>query len=188
MKFAKLIIVFILFFQAFYFCLNLNLLNKRNNVQSKGSNIFMNKFEYAQKRYIDCLIKAKRRYSNDKDTYAEIKSVIQKLEKWYESQWKFYSKLTESNKKISELKEDYDNFWASIDSAYDIYLEALDYLEDIKISTLKIKKCLNFYDGEGCSRYKENYDVLKGKELERFHKKGDEEGKSFFARWFGLKK
>lgn len=190
MKLSKICTILILFLQILNLCLSINLkLNKRiKKTNSKGSNAFMSKLEYAHERYIEYLTFAKKRYSKNKEVYSKIKTVIHDLERWYESQWKFYSKLTESYSRISQIRGDYDNFWASIESAYDYYIEPLDYLEEIKIATLKIRKCLSYFNGKDCSGYKEVTDVLKPNELERFPKKSKNENKGFFSNLFGKKK
>lgn len=69
------------------------------------------------------------------------------------------------------FKEDYNNFWANIESAFDYYLEPLDYIDNIKIGTMKIRKCLKYFNGTDCRSYNEIIDILKPNELERYKKK-----------------
>lgn len=196
MKLNKIIIPLLLF-QILCFTLSLNLSNfsgKRKPV--KEMNIFMKKIQYAVTRYLDFLKAHKEAYKSDlnnrrnidrtslKQDYYLIKDAIEKIEKWYKSQWEFYDRLTSTNSRISIFQEDYNNFWANIESAFDYYLEPLDYIDNIKIGTMKIRKCLKYFNGTDCRSYNEIIDILKPNELERYKKKE----KGFFASLFGSKK
>ena len=197
MKFNNIIIA-ILFLQILCFTQALNL-SKVSRKRVKEMNFFMKKIKYGLTRYIEFLKAQKENYkwtlNNRRDInrrslmedYNLIKEAIAKIEKWYQTQWDFYDKLTSKNSRISIIRDDFDNFWANIESALDYYLEPLDYIERIKIGTMKIKKCLSNFNGRDCSEYNEVEDVLKPHELERYHKK-DKSEKSFFSGWFGSKK
>lgn len=198
MKLNKIIIPLLLF-QILCFTLSLNLSNFSGK-PVKELNIFMKKMQYAVSRYIEFLKVQKEAYKSDlnnhrrdidrasyKQDYYLIKEAIEKIEKWYKSQWEFYDRLTSNNSRISLFQNDYDNFWANIESAFDYILEPLDYIDYIKVGTMKIRKCLKHFNGTDCRSYNESKDKLKPNELERYQKK-DKSEKGIFASLFGLKK